>query len=176
MKTSIWSSSPDLSILLGLGNGSFARPVKYDVGDGARSVAVGDLNRDGALDLTVANAVSPGFTSVLLGRGDGTFTDAVSYDAGDTSVSIALADIDGDRTLDITTANNSAFDDDLSILLGRGDGTFNTPVHYQLGANAGTGTWAALVVQDLNADGKRDIVVTNEVDNVVSVLLGQAGE
>jgi hypothetical protein len=56
----------------------FKARIDYGVGDEPESVAIGDLNGDGALDLAVANYTSND-VSVLLGNGDGTFQTAMNY-------------------------------------------------------------------------------------------------
>jgi FG-GAP repeat len=52
--------------------------VNYGTGSNPWSVAVGDFNGDGKLDLAVVNQASSTL-SVLLGRGDGTFRAAMNY-------------------------------------------------------------------------------------------------
>ncbi|HYE66886.1 MAG TPA: FG-GAP-like repeat-containing protein, partial [Pyrinomonadaceae bacterium] len=52
------SSSNIVSVLLGNGAGNFGTMTNFVGGLGARSVAVGDFNRDGRLDLTTANSNS----------------------------------------------------------------------------------------------------------------------
>ena len=69
-------ASDDVSVLLGDGAGGFAAATKFTVGTAPYSVAVGDLDGDGFLDLAVANLVS-GNVSVLLGDGAGGFAAAI---------------------------------------------------------------------------------------------------
>ena len=83
---------------------SFAAAVNYPVGTEPRTVAVGDFNGDGKLDLAVANEGSNN-VSVLLGKGDGTFQTAVNYAVGSTPASVAGGDFNGDGKLDLAVAN-----------------------------------------------------------------------
>jgi hypothetical protein len=98
---------------------SFQAMVNYPVGPSPSSVAVGDFNGDGILDLAVANAGS-GNVSVLLGNGDGTFQPAVNYAADADPVPIAVGDFNGDGNLDLAVADNGAHN--VGILFGDGDG------------------------------------------------------
>src|SRR5262249_40143889 len=107
------------------------------------SVAVADVNRDGKLDIIVANGRTDTVT-VLLGYGDGTFQDspgslaqhtfavAGPFSPGfvaprDTPIAVAVADVNGDGRPDIITANYAANygSHSVSVLLGNGDGTFH---------------------------------------------------
>ncbi len=86
----------------------------FPVGDGPVSVAVADLNADGAPDLVTANRLSDD-VSVLLGRGDGTFQIQQTFPVGDSPKSVAVADLNADGAPDLVTANFSS--DDVSVLL-----------------------------------------------------------
>src|SRR5439155_11609832 len=122
------------------GDGTFRAAVNYGSGIEPVSVAMGDFNGDGKLDLAVANYPSwdnsklgftNGIVSVLLGKGDGSFRAAVNYSAGITPFSIAVSDFNGDGKPDLAVAN--FISGDVSVLLGKGDGTFQAAVNYVAG-------------------------------------------
>jgi hypothetical protein len=83
------NTSGTSSILLGNGDGTFRRGVKYRGAGGARGIAAADLNRDGKLDLV---STSPGVW-VAIGNGDGTFQRAAYYSVGFYSYGLTVADI-----------------------------------------------------------------------------------
>ncbi|MGA8764368.1 MAG: FG-GAP-like repeat-containing protein [Candidatus Sulfotelmatobacter sp.] len=161
-----------VSLLLGNGDGTFRPHVDYAVGNQAESVAVGDLNGDGKLDIAVANFNSA-TVSVLLGNGDGTFQTATAYPTGTNPSSIVTADFDGDGKLDLaltSTPLGSAPGNLVSLLLGKGDGSFGSPVLFSAGYLA-----YATVAGDFNGDGAMDLAVANGASNTVSVLLNAKG-
>ena len=84
---------------------------------------------------------------------------------GDSPVSVAVADLDGDTVPDLVTANSSS--DDLSVLLGRGDGTFTYPPINHFVDEYPQG----LVTGDFNKDGKMDLAVSCRDKNLLTVLL-----
>jgi len=178
-----------VSVLLGNGDGTFQPAVTYDSGGyGALSIAVGDANRDGKLDLIVANNSADGFTGegnvgVLLGNGDGSFQPPVTYDSGGVSAnSVVLRDVNGDGKPDVLVSNQCAIPGGCSskglvgVLLGNGDGTFSPVVGYDAGGYTST----SIAVKDVNGDSKPDLVVFSTCDAigndcvgaVVGVLLG----
>src|SRR5881397_3916039 len=115
---------------------SFIARADLEVGTNPRSVAVGDFNGDGRLDLAVTNASSydvPGTVSVLLGNGDGTFQSALSFAAGSNPLSVAVGDVNGDGRLDLAVANY--YSNDVSVLLGNGDGTFQPALTFGAGGS-----------------------------------------
>jgi len=174
-----------VSILLGNGDGTFHAAVTYNSGgQESFSVAVADVNGDGKPDLLIANTcpsggcVTDGVVSVLLGNGDGTFQPPVNYDSGGIGpMSLAAVDLRGDGKIDVLVANSANIDGDffgsgsLDVLLGNGDGTFQSPVTYSSGQNP----WS-LAVADVNGDGKLDALVADACwcghDAALAVLLG----
>ncbi|HEX7139016.1 MAG TPA: FG-GAP-like repeat-containing protein, partial [Vicinamibacterales bacterium] len=127
-------------------------------------VTVGDFNRDGKLDLAIADAGSSSI-SIRLGNGDGTFQTATTVAAGASPFWIAAADFNGDGKLDLAVANNGSAS--VSILLGQGDGTFAAPVNYTVASGP---YWIA--TGDFNNDGKTDLAVADYNANKISILLG----
>jgi hypothetical protein len=162
-----------VSIFIGNGDGTFKPAVSYTVGSGPSSVVTGDFNRDGKLDLAVANQ-NDHTVSILLGNGDGTFQANADYPAviagaGTLDVAdVALGDFNGDGKLDLAVTNPST--DQVSILLGNGDGTFQNPVSYSTGA-AGSHP-IAVNAADFNNDGILDLAVTNLNAKNVAIFLG----
>src|SRR5205814_4244629 len=94
-----------VSVLLGNGDGTFQPAVNSDTGAGPLSVAVGDFDGDGKLDLATANL---GDVSVLLGNGDGTFGAPASIPMSDGSspASVAVGDFNADGKLDLGVTSN----------------------------------------------------------------------
>ena len=91
----------------------FAPAVNYGAGDGSFSVFCADLDRDGDLDLAVANTWSDN-VSILKNNGDGTFQTKVDYGVGDYPFSVFCADLDGDGDFDLAVANEGS--NNVSIL------------------------------------------------------------
>src|SRR3989442_717046 len=136
------------------------------------SVAVGDFNGDGVLDLAVVNGGS-GTVSVLLGNGDGSFRAAPNIDM--VAISVAVGDLNGDGIPDLAVvpsgANFPSGANSVSVLLGNGDGTFQAARNF---ATLSTRPFSA-AVGDFNGDGVPDLAVAGGVDletSSISVLLG----
>jgi hypothetical protein len=88
------------------------------------------------------------------------------FSAGSSPVFVTTGDFNGDGKLDIAVANRQS--NNVSVLLGNGDGTFQAAVNYTTGSGP-----HSVAVGDFNGDGKLDLAVANASDNTVSVLLGK---
>jgi len=167
------SSPAAVAILLGNGDGTLQPAVSYPVTITPQSLSVADLNGDGNLDLVVvgSSASTPGGIAILLGKGDGTFQPATYVTSVTGTYSGAVGDFNNDGIPDIVTVNSNPNADyvtgnTISVLLGKGDGTFLPPVDYTVGNNPD-----AVAIGDFNNDGNQDLAVLN-TGPTVSILLG----
>ncbi len=164
--------SGNVSVLLGDGSGGFGPKTGFAVSTIPASVAIGDLNGDGKSDLAAVGQVTVGplTVSVLLGKGNGNFDAETTYPAGPFSSSIAIDDLNLDGKPDLAVGNVGAFPGSVSILLGKGDGSFKSNVDFETGMEP-----VSVAAGDLNLDGKPDLAVASNEGSVVSVLLGTGG-
>lgn len=123
-----------ISVLISNGDGTFQAPTQLPAGDSDRiddallavSVNTGD---DDHVDLVVANS-GDGTVSVWPGDGTGAFQPAVTTAVGVAPTGLAMADFDGDQIPDLAVANRGNLGNlngSLSLALGVGDGSFQTP-------------------------------------------------
>jgi hypothetical protein len=156
-----------VSVLLGKGDGTFEPQLQSTVTDTPpihNSLAVGDFNGDGHLDLTTAQ-MGTSDISVLLGNGDGTFQASIRFAVGLGQVAAVSGDFSNSGRRDVASVNPTT--NEVAVALGAGDGTLQAPLFYPVGAAPD-----AIVTGDFNGDGRLDLAVANFASNDVSVLLG----
>jgi hypothetical protein len=150
-------NDPEVDVLLGNGDGTFQDPRSYTTGlREVQSVAVGDFDGNGILDLAVVpdSDAQTGTVRVLLGNGDGSFQAARNFAAGRRPFAVAVGDFNGDGTPDLAVANYNG--SNVSVLLGNGDGSFQPAQNFRAGSLP-----VSVAVADFNGDGWPDLAVVN---------------
>jgi hypothetical protein len=128
-----------------------------------------DINGDGKPDL-ITSVYSTDSIRVQLGNGDGTFQAATTIliAAGFGPAENHLVSLRGTSTLDMIISSFNT--NQIAVLLGNGNGTFQAAAFYTVGSGVNTPT--SLTTGDFNHDGNLDVAVANTGDNTVSILLG----
>jgi hypothetical protein len=158
----------EVTVLLGNRRGGFTKAPgsPFAAGSNSQSVAVGDFNGDGKLDLAITNW--GGDVTVLLGDGKGGFTEAQRspFPVGAMNQYVAVGDFNGDGRADLAFEymNNT-----VAVLLGDGKGGFTAAPGSPFAVGA---TPMSLAVGDFNRDGKLDLAVGHDQSDKVEVLLG----
>jgi hypothetical protein len=153
-----------VSVFVNRGNGSFKARRDYRTADRPRSLAIGDLDNDGDLDLATNAALS---VSTLVNRGDGSFRSGHTYRGAD-PYSVAIGDLNGDSKPDLAAANSTS--STVSVFDSRGDGSFEEKLDYR----TGNGPFS-VAIGDLNGDGRLDMVTADFGGDTISVLTNRPG-
>ena len=159
------SGAGNLAVRLNNGTGSFATPTLVDLGGNSPfAVAAAYVDADTKIDLlTVLKAGSS--VKVRLGVGDGTFTAPTidtGFSVGASPVDIAVGDLNGDGKVDALVANNGS--NNLSTLLGNGDGTFQAQKTTTVGTSS-----TAVILANFNNDGKLDFASTDSIQATIKL-------
>ncbi len=129
-----------------------------------QKVAYGDLNGDGMSDLVGVSALQPTI-AVWRVNPDGTLGTATQYTVPGTQGEAAVvADFNGDGKADVIVASqDSSQHEQISVLIGKGDGTLNAPQSFNVPTPTGfAGTHIeTLIAADLRSNGRKDLVASN---------------
>ncbi len=160
------SYSDNVSVLRGLGDGSFAAPILSPSGQHPTVLSSGDVDGDGIVDLGLV-AYSDDQVQVRIGAGDGTFVPGQNLSVTD-PVSCALVDLDADGDLDLAAV--SRLKDKVWLYANAGTGQFSG-----LGSKAVGDQPAGIDAGDLDGDGLTDVAVVASLSYAVAVLMGVGG-
>jgi len=149
------SGTDTMAVAFGKGNGTFSAPDYFAVGDQALTAVAADFNSDGNTDLAALMKGSDkgsklSGVTMLFGTGNRRFRSPRTYSQRG-SFQMAAADFNGDGNLDLAAFDiNTPYG--ISMLPGRGNGTFGTPVYTATSVGLSFGG-----VADFNNDGKMDV-------------------
>jgi len=169
-----------VAIFVGQGDGHFTPAAALAIGGVILMAAPADFNGDGIPDLAIAQG-SANSVAVTLGTGDGSFGEVTEIPVGRDPEFVTAGDLDGDGHTDLVTANSFSFGDaelgELSLLFGKGDGTFQPAVPLNAFpsssirvANLTVAGTAGVAIADFNRDRLPDLAVPVAESGLLVVL------
>jgi hypothetical protein len=155
----------NVEVLLGNGDGTFVSKGTWSHHPNSSTfyVAIADFNRDSIPDIAASLGTSVG---VLFGNGDGTLRFGPLITAGGAR-GILAGDFNGDGNPDFASTAFDSSPPHIEVVLGHGDGTFQTPASFP----SAPFQWG-MTGADFNGDGAFDLVVANYGSGNISVLAG----
>jgi Calx-beta domain/FG-GAP-like repeat len=161
-----FTTGGSVDILLGNGAGGFPSVVHNPITPLPNSLAAGDFNGDGKIDIAVAGTGAAAL-SVVLGNGDGSFQPSINFTStGIAPVSLTAADFNKDGKTDLAMIDSVT--GLVDVALSAGNGSFQTPVGYDLTPAI------RLLAADVTGDGTADLItVGGGVAGVVTVAAGK---
>ena len=157
-----------IGVYIGDGTGLFSELRSFFTNTESLTFALGDFNNDGYLDAVLASFVIDRVV-IYLGDGNGSFgpriIQMISYDVFIAALEVADFNNDGKLDVVISDSNSNTF----GILLGKGNGSLETPIVYSTGDSYGLNK---LSVGDLNGDHYVDIVFHSRINHSIVVLFG----
>ena len=162
-----------------LNSASFGAKVNFAFTGQPTAIFVANIDNDAKPDLIVASYVASTSThNIMIARNAMTVTGAItaaSFSApvtiatGSQPIAVGMGDIDGDTYPDIAAVNYN--NNTVSVYRNTSTGTVISTSTITAKIDFPTGNApAALVIADLDRDGRPDIVTANDIDNTVSVL------
>jgi len=165
------NGGPMVAVLNIHGDGTFTGEQDYTIPNAPVSLAIGDFNGDGEMDVAVGVASTSGGSAgvyFMLGQSNGTLGSPVPIDSSILPTGLAAGDLNGDGRTDLIVADQGTFNfvgspqqvnGALHIYLGKSDGTFTSVT-----APTTTATnYSVTALGDLNKDGKLDLIVAGNV-------------
>jgi hypothetical protein len=153
---------------------SFANKEDFATGAEPSIVAVGDLDGDGKPDLAVSNFAASSVSVLRNTSSTGiintsSFSTKVDFVTGDNPYSVSIADLDADGKQELVVVNVSSAS--ISVLHNTSTTGTISATSFNAKVDFGTGNHpVSAAIGDLDADGKRDIVITNQLSDNISVL------
>ncbi|MFN0151928.1 MAG: FG-GAP-like repeat-containing protein [bacterium] len=160
------TSSENIYVLLGAGDGTFASTQAIATGNAPYGIAPLDVDGDG--DLDIVNACnSSNNLALFINNGAGVFGAATFFEGGvNGEYGLVAADMNNDGISDLVVAGRNG--QQIATRLGNGNGTFSAAGAAQA---SGGFTWV-IAVDDLNGDGDLDVSCANSFSGNGSILLG----
>ncbi len=156
------SSGESIYLFMSNGDGTFQSALTISTAPATTiSTVADDFNGDGNLDIISAGSF---YFNIHLGNGDGSFSPVTTVTSPvGTANTISSGDFNRDGYVDVVYGNAAGSG---RIMLGNGNGTFASPVVFDLGA-----VLYSMTAQDLNDDGMEDIAA-GLANGAVAIFMG----